>query len=197
MHQESNRKWSKFKWTKSNRERIKKFKNSKNYCHPTQTKKIIKKVFETKKGLREKTILRLGKCVPSFLGCFAENELSSLKLQTFPCFLISNIDTRNMKGSHWIGLGIFKDRVEIFDSLGFNVFNWSRVPCSLLNFLHRITLSRSVFLSPCIQNSKSVLCGFYSLLYIQARQSLSFNEIVNLFSKDLAANDEILMSLFA
>ena len=137
MDQQSNRKWSKFKWTKSNRERIKKFKNSKSYCRSTQskgTKEIIKKMFETKKGLREKTILRLGKCLPSFLGCFAENELASLKLQTFPCFLISNIDTRNMKGSHWIGLGIFKDRVEIFDTLGFNVFNWSRVPCSLLNF---------------------------------------------------------------
>ena len=73
-------------------------------------------------------------CTPNFIGCYAENELESLSITSFPCLMIVNIDSINMIGSHWIAIGLFTDKIEIFDSLGFNIFNWTRVPSTLLNF---------------------------------------------------------------
>ena len=137
------------------------------------------------------------KCVPNFLGCYAEDQLETLKLTGFPCFLIANIDSSNMKGTHWISIGIFKNKIEIFDSLGFDIFNWNRVPCSLLNFLHNLSVSRRVLIAPCIQSNKSALCGFYSMYYVIRRAFSSFSDISNCFdTHNLEQNDLILSQFF-
>ena len=91
------------------------------------------------------------KCTPNFIGCFAQDELENLTITSFPSFLIVNIDSSESQGSHWIAIGIFTERIEIFDSLGFDIFNWTQVPCTLLTFLHRLSVSRRVFTVPRVQ----------------------------------------------
>ena len=135
-------------------------------------------------------------CSPDFIGCFAENELEKLSLGSLPCYLIVNLDSTEMSGSHWIAIGVFQDSLEIFDSLGFNVLNWPRVPNCLLRFLHRLSLFRSVQCSKRLQPDESVLCGFYTLLYIKYRPFFSFHFLENLFSVDLEQNDCTLTFIF-
>ena len=182
---------------KSKWARFTKFKKTKNNCDFFGAKKAIQKATKIKKGLDRQSILNFMKCRPSFIGCYAENELKSLKLQMFPSFLIANLDTNQMKGSHWIGIGIFKSRIEIFDPLGFEIFKWPRIPCDLLNFLHRLTVSRDVNLCHRIQDDKSVLCGFYSMFYVYAREYFNFTEIISLFSSVSSRNDRRLIHLFS
>ena len=170
-----------------------------------QAARNCNKSFETKiKQARKKEITVTNdfitnslKCSSNFLGCYAEDELDSLKLTSFPCFLIANIDSSNMKGTHWIAIGVFKDTIEIFDSLGFDIFNWPRIPCTLLNFLHNLSVSRRVIVAPCIQSNRSTLCGFYSIYYVIRRRFSSFTETTNCFdTQNLEYNDSILSKFF-
>ena len=137
------------------------------------------------------------KCVPNFIGCYAENELEQLSITSFPCFMIVNIDSINMIGSHWIAIGLFSNKIEIFDSLGFNIFNWARIPCTLLNFLHNFSVSREVIISPTIQPKNSVLCGFYCIYYVIRRLYNPLSELSSCFDlKILRKNDNILFKFF-
>ena len=170
-------------------------KQEKNHCNSFGIKKEIKKSIKTKKGITSTQIIKYLKCMPNFLGCFAENELN-FSIQNFPSFIVVNLDSSTMPGSHWIGIGLFRSKIEIFDPLGFNVLNWPRIPCNLLNFLHRNVVSRQVKLCRPLQDSQSVLCGFYVIFYIIARQYCSFFSIQNLFSSKLSQNDCILLNLF-
>ena len=137
------------------------------------------------------------KCSPNFIGCYAEDELEQLSITSFPCFLIVNIDSIDMKGSHWIAIGLFTEKIEIFDSLGFNIFNWSRIPSILLNFLHNFSVSREVIISPTIQSNDSLLCGFYCIYYVIRRMFNTFNELSSCFDpKNRKQNDNILCKFF-
>ena len=136
-------------------------------------------------------------CTPNFIGCYAENELENLSITSFPCLMIVNIDSINMIGSHWIAIGLFTDKIEIFDSLGFNIFNWTRVPSTLLNFLHNFSVSREVHITPMIQPDDSVLCGFYCIYYVIRRLYNTFSELSSCFdSKSRKNNDNILLKFF-
>ena len=157
--------------------------------------KIIKSK-QNKKGATNSTINYLLNCVPNFIGCFAEDELSSMMFNSFPCFLIVNIDPAHMTGSHWLALGIFRDRIEIFDPLGFNFFNWSRVPCNLFKLLHRLSQSRRILVSKRIQSDDSVLCAFYCIYYCIFRRTVPFSKICHPF-KHLKQNDKVLIKLFS
>ena len=129
-------------------------------------KNIAREIEKTKKGLTSKFINEALNCTPNFIG-LAENQFSNLIITQYPTFLIANVDSYQMKGSHWLAIGIFQNSIEIFDPLGFRIFNWSRVPCDLLEFLHRMSVTRKVRVSPLIQSSQSKLCGFYCLFYIR------------------------------
>ena len=125
-------------------------------CNFREIQKQIRKSQKSKTGTSSSKIKSLLTCVPNFIGCFAEDELPQMRFNSFPCFLIVNIDSSSMPGSHWISLGVFKNRIEIFDPLGFKFLNWSRIPCHLLNLLHRLSQHRRVFISKRIQSDKSV-----------------------------------------
>ena len=160
----------------------------------------IKKVQKEKEGLSAEKITKWLKCCPNFLGCFAEDELSNLTVTSFPSFLIVNIDSTQLPGSHWIAIGIFNDKIEIFDALGFDLFNWSRVPCDLFNFLHRLSATREVVASPRLQSQNSHLCGFYAIYYVIIRKFISFEKSFSCFYVDvdrkLARNDRVLSNFF-
>ena len=168
-------------------------KSEKNICQK------IKKELQKKKnhqGLSTTELLRLMSNSKNFIGVYAENELDGLIITSFPSLLICNLDTSSQSGSHWLAIGIFKKRLEIFDPGGFRLFLWPRIPCNLLTFLHNLSVSRTVHVSKRIQSSKSSLCGFFSMFYIIARSTLSFTRIQKLFSSRLARNDSIIKSLF-
>ena len=166
-------------------------------CNFPQIKQKIEKAQEYEKAIKASTIQKLLKCCPNFLGCFAEDELDNLRLKSFPCFLIVNVDSLSQDGSHWMALGLFADRLEIMDPLGFTIFNWTRVPCKLMNFCHRFGSRRKIVVAKRIQPDISVLCGYYCIHYVIFRQLFSFHKIQTLFSRDLNKNDLKLLNSFA
>jgi len=166
------------------------------HCNKTFAKEI-KQTQKDQKDVTGKYITSSLNCSPNFIGCFAENELEQLTINSFPSFLIVNIDSSNLPGSHWIALGIFNDKIEIFDSLGFDIFNWAQVPCSLLVFLHRLSVTRRVFTAPRIQSQSSLLCGFYAMYYVIARKFISFELLFKCFCTTyFKSNDRILYNFF-
>ena len=166
-------------------------------CNFQKIQKEILKSKKSNKGTSNKKIVALLKCVPNFIGCFAEDQVSNIIFNSFPCLFIVNIDSSSMPGSHWLTVGVFKDRVEVFDPLGFKFLNWSRIPCELLKFLHRLCQHRRLILAPRIQADESVLCAFYCIYYCIFRSSVSFSKISEPFHSRLALNDKVLIKLFS
>ena len=161
-------------------------------------KKIKTKIKEKKnqKTVNTSLLLDLLQSTRNFIGVYAEDELETITISSFPSLLICNTDSHSLPGSHWIAIGIFRDAVEIFDPGGFRLFLLPRIPCHLLNFIHKLTVTRTVRISNRVQSNSSTICGFYCMFYVLARTSLSFKKIQSFFSSRLARNDSILKSLF-
>lgn len=158
--------------------------------------KAIQKESKEKIGLTNHTITAFLQHFPHFLGCFAEDELQTIVIRSLPVSLIVNFDHSGLDGSHWIALRIDKKRLEIFDPLGFNVMRWPRIPFFLIDFLHKFSLNRKVFISREIQPFNSSLCGFYCIYFLYCRTSTPFSSCIQLFSLELHNNDNILINLF-
>ena len=183
--------------TQANSSRFRKLaKQEKNKCGSRRIPKKIKKAIKTKTGINCTFIQSILNCSPSFIGCYAENELENLVFGSLPCYIIVNLDNDQMAGSHWIAIGIFEATVEIFDSLGFNVLNWPRIPCALLSFLRRLALFKTVCCSKRLQPEFSTLCGFYCIFYVKFRPFFSFSFLENLFTAKLESNDLKLHKIF-
>ena len=178
-------------------ERSKRLRKIVRTCNFQKIRDKVKKAKKNKKPVKASQIQRILKCCPRFIGCFAEDELEGLKLKIFPCYLIVNIDSSNLDGSHWIALGLFQDRLEIMDPLGFTIFNWQRVPCTLLRFCHIFGSRRKIFVTKPIQSKFSTLCGFYCIYYVIFRQLYSLNKIQSVFGADLSQNDSQLIKAFS
>ena len=166
-------------------------------CRFRQIKKEIKRAKKTGKGAKTSEINKLLSCSPNFIGCFAENELKNIKLKSFPCFLIVNLDHEKLSGSHWISLLITRSQVEIWDTLGFRLLDWPRIPCHLLNFLHNLVVKRKVIVSRRIQSESSVLCGFYCIFFVLCRPFLSLSKLMCHFDSKLSLNDTRLIKFFS
>ena len=165
-------------------------------CKYRKMQKAIKKAQKTKTGISRLGLLKNLGLTPNFIGVYAENELKTLSINTFPCFLIINLDPSHMQGSHWLALRICRTSLEIFDPLGFQILSWPRIPCNLLNFLRRWSCRRETFISPVIQSQKSVLCGYFCLTFILCRQVVSFKKFLKIF-KAPKQNDQLLINLFS
>ena len=153
----------------------------------------------TQKGITAHDLNKTLTCLPNYIGCYAENQFSNIIITQFPTFIIANLDSYQMKGSHWLAIGIFEKTIEIFDPLGFTIFNWNRIPCSLLNFLHRMSITRKVIVCPRIQPLKSTLCGYYCMFYLFLRPIASMRRIVSyfyIFKSKLSRNDLLLSKFF-
>ena len=173
------------------------------WCHKTKTKKNkTQKIKEIVKDIRQKKEASAEKInsflcnVPNFIGCFADDELKNLSIQSFPAFLICNLDHSSQIGSHWICLRVDRKTVEIFDPLGFNTELWPKLPFFLLNYLRNLSFQKQILFSRHIQPIKSLLCGYYCIFYVLTRQNHSFNQIVKMFSLHLYKNDSVLTYLF-
>ena len=156
-------------------------------CRKTKTQ--IKEKQKTKQGLTSDEITATMAGVNHFLGCYAEDQLLNITFTSFPCFLIVNIDSSDLPGSHWITVRLDRKSIEIFDPAGFEIFNWPRIPCTLLTFIHKLTVSRQISLSTRLQSPKSHLCGFYCIFYILYRNHHTLSQLSSLFTTNLARND--------
>ena len=170
---------------------------AKKRCKFEKIKKEIIQTEKTRQGAKASKINEILSCTPQFVGCFAENELSRLTITSFPCSLIVNLDHETLPGSHWVALFITQQTIEIWDTLGFRILDWPRIPCTLLKFLHRQLLSRRVIISKRIQSSDSVLCGFYCIFFVICRPFLSFNALSAKFSSKFSLNDKFLLKYFS
>ena len=179
------------------KERSKRLRKIVRACNFQKIKNKVKKAKKNQTPIKATHIQRILKCCPNFIGCFAEDEIGHLKLKSFPCFLIVNIDSSNLEGSHWIALGLFKDRLEIMDPLGFKIFNWKRVPCYLMKFCHLFGSRRKIHVTKRIQSNNSSLCGFYCIHYVIFRQLFSLQQVQSRFSTDLENNDQQLINNFS
>ena len=163
-------------------------------CQKIKIQIIQKK--KTKTGITTDEILQLMKRTRNFVGCYAENELSGIRISSFPSFFIVNIDSSDLPGSHWLAVLIDRKSVEIFDSSGFNIFHLPRIPCHLLSFIHRLTQTRELHVSRQLQPITSKLCGFYAMFFVLCRQHLTFDQIMHLFTHNLSKNDRRLINFF-
>jgi len=134
--------------------------------------------------------------VSNFLGCFAQDELSSLSIRSLPVYLVTNFDHSFSSGTHWIALKIDKRKIEIFDPLGFNSLRWPNIPHMLLDFLHKFSFHRRIVISKEIQPYSSTLCGFYCIFFILYRSVNTFSNCTGYFSSKLKKNDRILFNFF-
>merc|ERR1711917_31977 len=160
---------------------------------------LTREIEKAQKGITSQELNNILNCLPNYIGCFSENQFSNIIITQFPTFIIANLDSYQMKGSHWLAIGIFEKTIEIFDPLGFTIFNWNRIPCSLLNFLHRMSITRKVIVCPRIQPLKSILCGYYCMLYLFLRPFTSMRRIVSyfyIFKSKLFRNDLLLSKFF-
>jgi len=155
-----------------------------------------------KKEIKEEKIKKIGitacsiNCIlsdtPNFLGCFSQDELSTLTLCSLPVYLIVNFDHSHSSGTHWIALRISKRYLEIFDPLGFNALRWPNIPHFLLDFLHKFSIHRCIRISKEIQPYASTLCGFYCIYFVLFRSFHTFVDCNTMFSNQLHKNDKIL-----
>ena len=164
--------------------------------HSRKIQKEIKKAQKEKTGISTYGLLKVLQYAANFIGVFAEDQLENLAIMSFPSFLIINLDPSHLNGSHWLAVRISPRSIEIFDPLGFQILNWPRVPCKLLNFLSRWSNHRQTLISPLIQSSTSVLCGYYCIAYIICRHVISFKKFLNIF-KDPEQNDKLLINVFS
>ena len=167
----------------------------KNHCRPAKIQKAIQKAQKTEIGISKYGLLNLLQYCPNFLGVYSEDQLASLSISSFPSFIIVNIDTSKSDGSHWLSVRLSPDEIEIFDPLGFQIIQWPRIPCTLLSFLHRWTVHRHLRISPPIQSTNSILCGYYCIGYVLYRHFISLDSFVDFFSSS-EENDETLLNIF-
>ena len=166
-------------------------------CNFRKIKTKVKTAYKKSEGAKASEISKMLACSPNFIGCFAENELKNLKLKSFPCFLIVNLDHDKQSGSHWISLYITRTQIEIWDTLGFRLLEWPRIPCDLLKFLHNLVVTRKVLISRRMQSDASVLCGFYCVYFVLCRPYVSLSALMCNFDSNLSLNDSKLIKFFA
>ena len=161
----------------------------------TQIYSKAKEIKAKQKGLNSCDLTFFLKSSPHFLGCYSDDEIKNLVLKP-QCFIVVNLDVSSQPGSHWVALGIFKNSIEVFDSLGFDIFSWPSLPHGLLSFLHRMSFRKRIKVIPKVQSKRSTLCGIFCVFYIILRSKFSLATILAYFSKSLSSNDSKLIRFF-
>ena len=162
--------------------------------------KTIKKIKEKIKSKKEVSGIEIEQFLigcPNFVGCYASDHTNNISIQSFPAFIIFNLDSSTRPGSHWIALRIDRSSVEVFDPLGFNLSYWPSIPLSLIDLLRRLGNHRKLFFSRQIQTSSSLLCGYFRIYFILIRQNYSLKKIERQFSKRVFKNDSIFLYRFS
>ena len=158
----------------------------------TKIKKLLKKA--EKEALNSDDLWSIVKCERNFVGIYACDELKSLHLLNQPAFLVVNLDYSFQSGSHWIVIHLTHTTVEICDSLGFNVRNWSTYPAPLIKFLNRYISTHKFLVSPALQPSNTLTCGLFCIYFVIFRNRVTFDNCFTKFSSNFYHNNRRLYS---
>ena len=154
----------------------------------------LKQIKSSKEGITTNFIMNILKKHDNFIGVFSQDQLSNLFITSFPACLVVNLDLSTQSGSHWIGLYISDNLVEIYDSLGMSPDYWAYKPKYLLKFLKKFSFTHRILSTPVLQQPTSNACGFYCIFFLLYRKFASFNQLLSLFSDNLILNDKILFT---
>jgi hypothetical protein len=140
-------------------------------------------------------LTKLGACMlkhtnSTFLGVFARDQLPKPgEVTEHPACLISNTDTSNEPGEHWVAMYFPNDaNIEFFDS-------YANSP-DYYNFT--IPTTTNLILSPFqIQSYESNKCGHFSLFYLYKRAcNLSISNIFDCFTTSYLNNNDYIVEKF-
>lgn len=143
----------------------------------------------------EKTINEALKNERGYLGSYALDELSDVKVSFYPSFIVLNLDFRANEGSHWIAIGIYDSQLLICDSLG-GILPDARLSKNLANFLAPLVCNRKIIMTRQLQSLDSGTCGLYCIFFI--KQLAKYNcvcEFLRLFTTDYQRNDKVIKFL--
>jgi len=161
--------------------------------------KIRKKITEislSKAGLDTNFIFEILKYEKHFIGVIPQDYLTTLRIVSYPVSFVVNLDLSTQSGSHWIGIFILEDSIEIYDSLAMNSKYWKYYPNFLLKFLRQFSKTHRYFITPKLQSPNSNMCGLYCIYFLLYRRSQTFTNCLSIFTSDLILNDNILTTIF-
>ena len=164
-------------------------------CRFKEITKKIKDSIQKKTGLSQNHIINFLSCSPNFIGAYGQNELNFIEFKSFPVTLIVNTDNSYGSGEHWIFIHITKHFIEVFCPLGFNIFNFKNVPCSLLSFLNKHARVKKIRIFRRTQSDSSVLCGYFCIMFALIRPLLSYSYLHSVFTS-VAVSRKILLKFF-
>lgn len=107
---------------------------------------------------------------------------------------IFNLENHEQDGSHWVALILLKENCFYFDSFGI-------VPPEDMYHLLTKNYKKVYYNKVCIQNLKSILCGWYCIYFIYFMTTHNkddndyikkFEEFIYLFNNNTSKNDKIL-----
>ena len=138
--------------------------------------------------MNEQQLNNLLQAVPNYQGSFAVDELNQVKI-TYPTFLVVNLDERNGRGNHWIGVAIYMKNVFICDTLG-GLLPDNKLPQQWINFLKLLLIDRQLVITKKL--SEKGLCGLFCVTFIkEMSHKNNFCSFISLFSTDLSTNDTV------
>ena len=149
----------------------------------------IKTLWKRKEGLDSDFLVNFFSSYQGFLGVFPENFVSLIPIKRNSFFIINTVKDK-VKNGHWIGIRIFSNHAEIYDSLGPLSLKLYPHMNNFLLFLKKLLKHFKVFVSPQLQHASSPSCGFYCLFFLTARTSFDVN--LSYFTANKSLNDEVL-----
>ena len=129
------------------------------------------------------------KSVKNYLGSFAINEVENLKINSYPSFMVVNLDERGNTGTHWISLAMYHNDIFVCDSLG-TLLPTNIFPAKLINFLYRISYHKTLHITRRLQELSSINCGKFCIYFIKNMSvHNNFENFLSAFSTDFKLID--------
>jgi hypothetical protein len=139
-------------------------------------------------GLRNQYVENLGKkiCGKHFLGVYPSDIQPQLNTKIYKFSIIFNTEKHTQKGSHFIAIFADKYDFHYFDSYGEDCSN-TDIKKFIIKNLKRREYSYN---KKCIQDDKSLFCGFFCLSFILHRnKNISIKKYLENFSSNLLSNN--------
>lgn len=134
-------------------------------------------------------------CNTNFLGVLPCDYLPEDPLKDTPCMLISNTQSSDEPGEHWIAIYIRRDGVAcFFDSFG-NAPDADCFPASFHNFLKNNSTVVQ-YSDKQVQDYTSDTCGQHCVFFLYyISRGYEYENIIKIYHNDLLKND-VMVSLF-
>lgn len=128
-----------------------------------------------------------------YKGTFAA-DLIPYKKHTKSNFLVINDEPSNLSGSHWIGIYITDNTLELFDTGGRSFLHNTYIR----KFIKFHSNKKFVYNKNQIQHLESDLCGQFVCLFGLAKaKNISFKKFLSIFTfKNLKNNNFIVLNIF-